>query len=815
MVSSRNDLPAIVDRSTEVGADALELPSGGCGMKLASAPRVASPAMPSETLDELVVQTLDSAACGRTSALCLYGPRGAGKSWWLNRVADAAAQRTMTVTRARADSRDREVAFGALSALLAPWREMLDDAAWSTLKPIVTLDHRRVDAVDVKLTTFQFLCTLAEQQPLCIILDDLQWFDAATIEVIEFAARRTSRDAIAFVSASTDSATTIATSATTSARIEPASTTVLSQMLITSGLDEAAARRCAEAANGNPGIAQALAAGLTDRQRSGSDPISVIPRPSGEMVDELQTMLRSFGEVVCRSLVVAAAEDGGGTAAVRAALATLGEPTSGLDDAESLGVIDIVGGQFAFTNPWVRTVAYHLVAPSSRRAAHRALAAWFAKPEQAAQRAWHLAAAAEGPSQPVAEALELVAADAARRGGIASAAITAQRAAEFATTPQHRQRNLLAALRWWIDATSTEGVRQVLKSLDPIDLESAVARAEAIEFLSGGVVAVQWDATSSQPTGATEAGSWAQARSHRLAVAAALERGDHRAARRALDANRSLGEARHALANSVALRHAGETRGARDASTEAGALFAHSDAFEARVALLVAVDLDILQGRGNDALAALDAAPQLPPALHDRAESLAARARLQCDPSRSPTSEPLAFTTQGDGPLLAVRAAIQAGVMNGDIASLMTAVETAEKHRLPIEAGEARLWLSELQPAADRSTTITLCRAGLQRCGVRAWDQRLSQAAPVVQPARPRGQVDPGLDALSQAEFRVAEAVARGLTNRDAAAALIISVKTVDFHLQQIYRKLGIRSRTELAVRVATSNQRHEEFPND
>ncbi len=416
-------------------------------------------------------------------------------------------------------------------------------------------------------------------------------------------------------------------------------------------------------------------------------------------------------------------------------------------------------------------------------------------PSKQLERAWHLAAAADGPSQPVAEALELVAADAARRGGIASAAITAERAAEFGLTTHDRQRNLLAALRWWIDATSTEGVRRVLRSLDPIDFDAAVAKAEATEFLDGGVVAVQWG-------DAVAPGPWAAARNHRLAVAAALDRGDHRAALRALDANRSLGEARHALASAVALRHAGEVRRARDASTAATALFDRSDAYAASVAILVAVDLDILQGRGHDAIVTIEAAAQLPSALHDQAALLAARARLQCDPALPATCEPLAFTPHGEGPLFDVRAAIQAGVINGDVSSLVTAVELAERHALPIEAGEARLWLSELQPAADRTKTLTLSRAGLQRCGVRAWDQRLSLAPPTVDPTRSRRQADPGLDALSQAEFRVAEAVASGLTNRQAAAALIISVKTVDFHLQQMYRKLGIRSRTELAVRM-------------
>lgn len=60
---------------------------------------------------------------------------------------------------------------------------------------------------------------------------------------------------------------------------------------------------------------------------------------------------------------------------------------------------------------------------------------------------------------------------------------------------------------------------------------------------------------------------------------------------------------------------------------------------------------------------------------------------------------------------------------------------------------------------------------------------------------------------LSAAEYRVAEAVGQGATNKEVAGRLFISVKTVDYHLQNIYRKLGARSRTELAVLVAGSNR--------
>ncbi len=59
------------------------------------------------------------------------------------------------------------------------------------------------------------------------------------------------------------------------------------------------------------------------------------------------------------------------------------------------------------------------------------------------------------------------------------------------------------------------------------------------------------------------------------------------------------------------------------------------------------------------------------------------------------------------------------------------------------------------------------------------------------------------LESLTKAERRVAESVAAGRTNREVADHLFVSVKTVDFHLQGIYRKLAVRSRTELAVLMA------------
>jgi DNA-binding NarL/FixJ family response regulator len=57
-------------------------------------------------------------------------------------------------------------------------------------------------------------------------------------------------------------------------------------------------------------------------------------------------------------------------------------------------------------------------------------------------------------------------------------------------------------------------------------------------------------------------------------------------------------------------------------------------------------------------------------------------------------------------------------------------------------------------------------------------------------------------DELTASERRVAELVGQGLSNSEVASQLFLSPKTVEFHLRNIFRKLGVRSRTELARRV-------------
>jgi DNA-binding CsgD family transcriptional regulator len=85
--------------------------------------------------------------------------------------------------------------------------------------------------------------------------------------------------------------------------------------------------------------------------------------------------------------------------------------------------------------------------------------------------------------------------------------------------------------------------------------------------------------------------------------------------------------------------------------------------------------------------------------------------------------------------------------------------------------------------------------------GAGAWLDRVQERlARVGAPAGERGAVgEQGVHALTPAERRVAELAGSGATNREIAASCYLSVKTVEATLSRVYRKLAVRSRTELA----------------
>lgn len=120
---------------------------------------------------------------------------------------------------------------------------------------------------------------------------------------------------------------------------------------------------------------------------------------------------------------------------------------------------------------------------------------------------------------------------------------------------------------------------------------------------------------------------------------------------------------------------------------------------------------------------------------------------------------------------------------------------------MPFERARTQLVLGQLQRRQRRKelavAALADALATFDRMGARLWADRTAAELSRTRfgPAKIAG--------LTPSEQRVAELAAKGMTNRDVAAELFISPKTVEANLSRIYRKLGIHSRAELGRRMS------------
>ncbi len=123
-----------------------------------------------------------------------------------------------------------------------------------------------------------------------------------------------------------------------------------------------------------------------------------------------------------------------------------------------------------------------------------------------------------------------------------------------------------------------------------------------------------------------------------------------------------------------------------------------------------------------------------------------------------------------------------------------------ERARTLLVLGERRRRARRVRQAREPLGAALAVFEGLGAVRWAEWARRELRAAGTrAQPARPAVT-----GALTPQELQVALTVARGATNREAATALLISPKTVEYHLARVYAKLGVRSRAELAGRMAS-----------
>jgi DNA-binding CsgD family transcriptional regulator len=158
-------------------------------------------------------------------------------------------------------------------------------------------------------------------------------------------------------------------------------------------------------------------------------------------------------------------------------------------------------------------------------------------------------------------------------------------------------------------------------------------------------------------------------------------------------------------------------------------------------------------------------------------------------------------------------AALARGMVHGDAARLQEGVGLLRSSGRPISLA----WACEAAARQDGVLTnparrrlleqarVEYERVGATGCAAHAGDQL--QAEQVVRAPRGAGISRADWQSLTSAELRIVAEVSRGLTNREVARRLFVSQNTVESHLKHIYPKLGIHSRIQLALMVATPRE--------
>jgi tetratricopeptide (TPR) repeat protein len=444
-----------------------------------SAPALLNRQREREALDDLVTDLRS----GRGWALVVRGEAGVGKSALLEYAVGAAAD--VRVVRAAGVESEMELAFASLHQLCAPLLDRLQQLPPPQRDALgIAFGLRRGAAPGrflVGLAVLTLLSETAEERPLMCLVDDAQWLDRTSAQVLAFVARRLLAEPVGLMFAARDPGEELRGLPDLEVQgLQKEDARALLRSVVRVRLDERVRDRIVAETNGNPLALLELPCGLSPTQLAGGFGLAGAQAVPARIEDSFRRRLEALPAGTRLLLLVAATEPVGDPVLIWHAAERLGITASAATAAEADGLVEI-GTQVRFRHPLARSAVYRSAALQERRAAHLALAEVTDRELDPDRRAWHLAAAAAGPDEQAASELERSAGRAQARGGVAAAAAFLQRAVALTREPARRSERALAAAQANLQAGEFDAARELLTTAeaDPLD-EIQHARADLL-----------------------------------------------------------------------------------------------------------------------------------------------------------------------------------------------------------------------------------------------------------------------------------------------------------------------------------------------
>jgi len=389
---------------------------------------------------------------GQSRVAVLRGEAGVGKSALLGYLSAQVAG--WCVARAAGVESEMELAYAGLHQLCAPLLDHLGRLPAPQRNALTTVfglsSGAAPDRFLVGLATLTLFAEAAEQQPLACIIDDGQWLDQASAQILGFVARRLLAERIAVVCAArpgTDGGVLAGLPEVPLYGLSDGDARALLLASIPGPIDAAVCDQIVAESHGNPLALLELprtwdVAGFAGGfgLPGGGQPVAGDPlRPSavaGRIEQSYARRLELLPADTRLLVLTAAAEPLGDRILLHRAAGTLGIDLAAVAPAQDVGLLEI-GGWVEFVHPLVRSAAYRSAGSNDRYRVHRALADATMAETDPDRRAWHRARATPKPDEEVAAELEHSAGRAQARGGVAAAAFL-QRSAELTADPARR-----------------------------------------------------------------------------------------------------------------------------------------------------------------------------------------------------------------------------------------------------------------------------------------------------------------------------------------------------------------------------------------